>query len=340
MHINTHLYLCISYCRCIINTSKKRKEAVFLNWLQVTIILKAEDLDIASAIAHMVVPYGIYIEDYRNLEAQVQEIANIDLIDETLLQKDRSVGYIHIFISREEHPSEAIAFLNERLTLAGIAYEISMKECKNADWENNWKAYFKPMKIGEKLLIQPAWEALDINKKEERNVLYIEPGLAFGTGTHETTKLCILALEKVLKEGDTLLDIGTGSGILAIVGLLYGAKHALAIDIDEMAVQTARDNAKRNNIDNSQLIIKQGSLVEKVTGVYDVVVANIVADAIIELSSQVNPFIKSAGYFIVSGIIDDRKDEVVQALNQNNFKIVETFNEKGWVSMICKFADK
>lgn len=128
-----------------------------MDWIEVLIAVAAEDIDRAADIANMVVPYGIYIEDYRNLEAETWEIANIDLIDEELLGKDRSKGYIHIYIAPEENPQEAVAFLSERFTASAIGHKIDLSACKNEDWENNWKAYFKPMPVGEKLLIQPLW---------------------------------------------------------------------------------------------------------------------------------------------------------------------------------------
>ena len=160
-----------------------------MNWTEVIITVDADNIELAGNIAQMVVPYGIYIEDYRTLEEEAWEIANIDLIDEDLLKKDRTKGLIHIYVSPEENPAEALAFLSERLTNEKIDYTIDTNLCKNEDWENNWKDYFKPIKVGEKLLIQPDW--LEVVNEDSRAVLRIEPGLAFGSGTHETTRLCL-----------------------------------------------------------------------------------------------------------------------------------------------------
>lgn len=166
-----------------------------MDWTEIKITVDTKDIDTAGDIANMVVPYGIYIEDYSDLEREAMEIAHIDLIDEDLLAKDRTKGIVHIYIDPQDHPQEAAAFLTERLAAAGIENEIDLTQCKNADWENNWKQYFHPIKIGERLLIRPTWE--DEYDTEGRAVLHLEPGLAFGTGSHETTRLCLEALEKI-----------------------------------------------------------------------------------------------------------------------------------------------
>ena len=189
-----------------------------MDWTEIKITVDTKDIDTAGDIANMVVPYGIYIEDYSDLEREAMEIAHIDLIDEDLLAKDRTKGIVHIYIDPQDHPQEAAAFLTERLAAAGIENEIDLTQCKNADWENNWKQYFHPIKIGERLLIRPTWE--DEYDAEGRAVLHLEPGLAFGTGSHETTRLCLEALEKNIKGGERVLDVGCGSGILAIASLL------------------------------------------------------------------------------------------------------------------------
>ncbi len=308
-----------------------------MDWTEVKIEIPAADIDRAADIANMVVPYGIYIEDYRNLEAETWEIANIDLIDETLLQKDRTKGYVHIYIAPEENPQEAVAFLSERFAAADIPHQIDLSLCKNEDWENNWKTYFKPMKIGEKLLIQPLWID-EIDNPEHRAVLSIEPGLAFGTGGHHTTRLCLETLERYVKPGYAVLDTGCGSGILAIAALLFGAKKAVGVDIDELAVKTAVENGKVNGFTEPQYTVLEGNLADKVTGMYDVVVANIVADVIMLFAKDVGQFMKEDAVFITSGIIDTREQEVFSALQKNGFQVVERNEQSGWVCFVCKKA--
>lgn len=211
------------------------------NWTEITIAIPAAEVDRASSIAHMVVPYGIYIEDYSNLEAEAMEIAHIDLIDEELLQKDRTKALVHVFISAEDNPGEAVSYLTGRYTAENIQHDISISGCKQEDWINNWKKYFKPIKVGEKLLIQPLWE--EPVDSEGRVVLHLEPGIAFGTGTHETTRLCMELIEKYSKPDMSFLDMGCGSGILSIAALLLGAESAVGVDIDPLAVKTAQENA-------------------------------------------------------------------------------------------------
>ena len=196
------------------------------DWTEIAVTIPAEDTDRAGDIAQMVVPYGIYIEDYSHLEEEAMEIAHIDLIDEALLQKDRTKSVIHVYISPEENPAEAVSFLKERFAAEDIPNEITSANCAEEDWINNWKKYFKPIPVGERLLVRPIWE--DEYDAGGRAVLHLEPGLAFGTGTHETTRLCMELLEKYVKPGDTMLDMGCGSGILSVAGLLLGAESAVA----------------------------------------------------------------------------------------------------------------
>lgn len=303
-----------------------------MEWTEINISVLPQDADKAGDIAQMVVPYGIYIEDYTGLEEQVQEIAHIDLIDDELLQKDRSRAIIHVYISPEENPAEAISFLSERYTAEGIDHKIETKGCEEEDWLNNWRQYFHPTPIGEKLLIRPTWR--DNYDPGERIVLNIDPGLAFGTGNHETTRLCLETLEKYIHGGEKMLDVGCGSGILAIAGLLLGAKEALGVDIDQMAVKTAEENAQINGVADRFNVVC-GNLTDKVSGKYDVIAANIVADAIIMLSSGVKNFMDENTVYIMSGIIDTRRDDVVNAI-KNDFEIVEEITDNGWVCLVAK----
>lgn len=303
------------------------------DWTEVKISVDAENVDKAGDIASMVVPYGIYIEDYRDLEKQAWEIAHIDLIDEELLQKDRTKAIVHVYISPEENPQEAVAFLRERYSAEGIDSEIILNQCKNEDWENNWKQYFHPIPVGEKLLIRPTWE--DEFEAGDRKVLNIEPGLAFGTGTHETTRLCLETLEKHIHEGTTVLDIGCGSGILSIASLLLGAEKAVGVDIDALAVKTAIENGEVNNFKEPEYTVLQGNLTDKVTGKFDVVVANIVADVIIMFCKDVASFMKEDALFITSGIIDTREQDVIDAFNKYGFEIRARHIKGGWVCFEC-----
>ncbi len=301
-------------------------------WTEIKISVDADDIDKASDIANMVVPYGIYIEDYSALEEQVKAIAHIDLIDEDLLKKDRKEAFIHIYLESDVNPSEALAFLSERFTAEKIAHKIDTSATLEEDWRNNWKKFFNPTPIGERLLIRPTWR--DDYDAGDRVVLNIDPGLAFGTGSHETTRLCLETIEKYLKKGDTVLDVGCGSGILAIASLLLGAKSAVGVDIDETAVRTAAENAEINGV-SDRFTAVEGDLTEKISGKYNLIVANIVADAIICLSKGVKEFMDSDTVYIMSGIIDTRGDEVQTAVS-DEFEIIERIEDNGWVCLAAK----
>ena len=309
-------------------------EDILQSWTEIAITVSTKDIDIAGNIANMVVPYGIYIEDYSALEEETMQIAHIDLIEESLLERDRTKGIIHVYVNPHENPLEAVSFIKERLDAQKIEHEIKIADCKTEDWVNNWKQYFHPMPIGEKLLIRPTWE--DEYDAGGRKVLHIEPGLAFGTGSHPTTKLCLETLEKYIDNNSTVLDIGCGSGILSIASLLLGAKTAFGVDIDKLAVKTALANAEENGFKSPVFDAVNGNLSDKVKGKFNVVVANIVADIIMEFNKEVGNFLEDDGVYITGGIIDCRKDEVVYSFEQNGFEIVENFEEKGWNVFVCK----
>ncbi len=303
------------------------------NWTELKIQVPAAQVDLAGDIANMVVPYGIYIEDYSHLEAEAMEIAHIDLIDEELLRKDRNVAIVHVYISPEENPAEAVSFLEERYRAEGVAHAITCDTCVKEDWINNWKKYFKPIPVGQKLLIRPIWEE-DFENPEGRTVIDLEPGLAFGTGTHETTRLCLELLEKYVKPGCDFLDMGCGSGILSVAALLLGAKSAVGVDIDPLAVKTAVENAKNNGVAEKFTGIC-GNLAEKVSGKFHVVAANIVADIVIELSQDAPRFLMPDSVYVVSGIIDTREQDVLDAIG-GVFEVIERREEKGWIAMALK----
>lgn len=305
-----------------------------MDWTEIKISVPSQDVETAENIAQMVVPYGIYVEDYSDLEQAAWEIAKIDLIDEDLLNKDRTKAIVHIYIPPHENPSEAVAFLTERYTAEKIPHDIDIAVCRNQDWENNWKDYFKSIPVGKKLMIHPVWD--DYFDPGDRAVLDIEPGLAFGSGGHDTTRLCLEMMEDYVTRDTEFLDVGCGSGILSVSALLLGAKKAVAVDIDPLAVKKARENAELNGFDETRYTALEGDLADKVTGKYNVVAANIVADVIILFCSQVKEFMSDDAVFITSGIIDTREPDVLEAFKKYGFSIVERRERGGWLCFALK----
>ncbi|WP_308541982.1 50S ribosomal protein L11 methyltransferase [uncultured Oscillibacter sp.] len=216
---------------------------------------------------------------------------------------------------------------------------LSLENLRDEDWENNWKQYYKPMEIGQRLLVIPQWEQVDPG---QRVPLILDPGLTFGTGSHATTRLCLTALEKIVAQGDRVLDLGCGSGILSIAALRLGASQALAVDIDDKCLDVAYENAALNGIGKDRYtvrvgdVLSDGSLRRELEGSYDIVVANIVADVIIALAPLVPSMLRPGGTFLCSGIIDDRAEEVRAALEAAGWTVLETQSADGWFAYTCR----
>ena len=220
--------------------------------------------------------------------------------------------------------------------------EYELKNVREEDWANNWKQYFKPLCIGDKILVKPSWESVEPNEK--RTVLEIDPASSFGTGQHNTTQLCLELLEKYIKPGDSLLDLGCGSGILSIGAILLGAEKACAVDIDENSVKIAEENAKKNNIAKEKYTALCGNIIsdiglrEQIGNGFDVVCANIVADVLVAMSPLFKDFLKDKGILVVSGIIDSRKDEVLNVIKERGFELLETSEKEDWSAAAFKKA--
>lgn len=283
--------------------------------------------DVATALCQG----GLYVEDYRDMEAQVQAIAHVDLIEQALLDKPRDRVLLHLYVSRDENTAAFAEALQDRLLAQSVPYTLDTRGVKQEDWENSWKQYYHPIEIGSRLAVAPSWE----DYQSSRTVLRMDPGMAFGTGTHETTALCLLVLEQRVLGGEKMLDIGTGSGILAVAALLLGAKSALGVDIDPMAVRTAGENARRNGVED-RFTVHAGDLAERASGTYTIITANIVADAILRLAPTVVPLLAPGGIFVASGIIDDRAQEVMNGLAEAGLQVTETLEDRGWVALVAQ----
>ena len=304
-----------------------------MEWTDIRLTVAKSDADNAEAVATMIAEGGIYIEDYSDIEQQVAEIAHVDLIEQELLDKPRDTVIIHLYLEPGASQVETLALIAARMEAAGIPYTVETEGVEQEDWQNGWRKYYHPMDIGSRLAIVPSWQEYDTDRVK----LILDPGLAFGTGGHETTSLCLEALDERVRGGERVLDIGTGSGILAIAALKLGAGSAEGVDIDPVAVRTAGENAALNGVAD-KLTVLVGDLSDKASGRYDIITANIVANAIISLAPAVPGLMAENATFIASGIIDSRKDEVIAGLEQAGLAVVEVKEKRGWECIVCKKA--
>lgn len=257
---------------------------------------------------------------------------------EELLAKTEVVikGYLpkdEFLLGKLEELKQELNQVQKRMDMGEIA--LSVVDVKEEDWANSWKVYFKPEKIGKKTVVKPTWE--DYTAKDDELVIEIDPGMAFGTGNHATTALCINLLEDYVQKGMKILDVGTGSGILAIQAALLGADNVEAMDYDTVAVQAAKENIALNQL-ISKVSIVRSDLLQEAREAGDIIVANIVADIIIRLTPETIRYLKGPKLFISSGIIDTRKDDVLKTLAQFNFKIMEIRESAGWVAIVASYG--
>ncbi len=317
-----------------------------MKWLALHIDTNPAGLEMVSDLLGDLGIEGLVIEDEEDFRAFLENNQQYwDYVDEEL---DRSMeGKCRITFYVEENDDGFTKVAAVRIALAQLKKDhpeyapliMTMDGIEDADWENNWKAFYKPMEIGERLLVIPDWEEA---QAKDRVALRMNPGLTFGTGSHATTRLCLTALEKLVKPGMKVLDLGCGSGILSIAAILLGAERAYACDIDEKAVGVAYENAALNGVSREVYTVRAGDVLSD-SGLrtdmgagYDIVVANIVADVIIALAPAVRPLMKEGGVFITSGIIDDRADEVRGELEKNGFAVCEANQSEGWFSFVCR----
>ena len=300
-------------------------------WTQIRVTVKLEQLDALVAVMSMI-NTNLMIEDYSDIDLKT---CYGDLIDESILNADKTIASVSVYLPVERDIREDVEFLREMLKKDGIEGEIKMIGLNEEDWANAWKAYYKPIKIGSKIVIVPAWEKY--LAEEHELVVRMDPGMAFGTGTHETTRLVIGLLEKYTTPGVRMLDVGTGSGILAICASKLGAGECKAYDIDPMSVRVARENIKDSGLSN--ITCDQSDLLRSVDlegGKYGLVCANIVADIIIRMTPDVHKYIADDGVLLASGIIMERSADVVNCFEAHGFEIVERAEENGWCALAVR----
>lgn len=316
-----------------------------MKWIKVSLKTTTEAVDFISSLFDELGMEGIQIEDNVPLSKEDKEAMFIDILPE--LPPDEGVAVVTSYVSPERNIEELKDRIKEGLEEISAFVctgegTIVTEEADDEGWLNNWKAFFKPFRVAEDIVIKPTWEVLE-EKGENDLVIEIDPGTAFGTGAHETTRLCIASLRKYITPETRVLDVGCGSGILSIIGLKLGAKEAVGIDIDPAAVKATLENMEVNQIPQEKFTAYSGNIIEdkelqEKAGYekYDVVAANILADVIIPLSGEIRRHMKRGGLFISSGIIDMKKAEVEAALLENGFEIVEVNTLGDWVSFVVR----
>ncbi len=311
-------------------------------WIEVTIETKTEAVEAVTNILFENGAQGAMIEDPKDLNPEKRNEYDWDYVDENMLERSKEdIVKVKTYISDEKDVEIFISKVSEEVKAltnfgldigSGKVYTDSVRE---DDWANNWKQYYKPTRIGKNIIIKPEWE--DYLEEEGDLIVEMNPGMAFGTGNHETTSMCVANLEKYVKKDSTVFDIGCGSGILGIVAAKLGAKKVLGIDIDEVAVKVANENIEKNGVAGQMKALK-GNLADKIdrNTKADIVVANIMADIVILLSKDVRAFLKEGGIFISSGIILAKIEEVSKALEENGFEVVEVQRKGEWACILAR----
>lgn len=311
-----------------------------MKWIEVTIKTTTEAVEAITNILDDLRTGGVMIEDPKDFFFQKKNELDWDYIEEEVFNKRNSEGVlIKTYISEERNVMELVEIIKQKVSaLTGFGIDIgegsvSLGQVNEEDWANEWKKYYKPTKIGEKLVVKPTWE--DYEVQDGDLVIELDPGMAFGTGTHETTTMCMRELEKYVTEDSKVFDIGCGSGILAIAAAKLGAKDVIAVDLDEVAVKVAAENVAHNHVQDSVKVL-HGNLIDVVSDKADVVVANIIADIIKILAKDVHSCMKEDAVFISSGIIHAKVDEVKESLIENGFEIMEVKTLGEWNAIVAK----
>ena len=322
-----------------------------MEWIKTVIYSTSEGVDPVCGRLYNCGITGTEIEDYDDFNDFLENNKQYwDYVDDELIESKKGETKIICYISDTPEGLETLIDIKNSLSelknydVDGKfgRLEIEQSLLNEEDWANNWKKYFHPIEVGNKLLICPEWETVE---GDGRMVFKINPGMTFGTGSHHTTRLCIEELEKYVTSGCQVADLGCGSGILSVISLMLGASHATAVDIDPNAVDIAYENAARNNVDKSMYRVLAGNIIddEEITKIigdrkYHIVCANIVADVIVAILPFAFEILSDDGIFITSGIILDRKDDVKGALSQNGFEIIEEKISGEWVCLVCRKA--
>lgn len=306
-----------------------------MNWAEIQIKTTNELEDVVTDILYDVGATGLAIEDPRDILELVQSEIDWDFIDPDLIKVESNQIIIKAYFAENKELEYIIQKIKERIKHHPMLKEknhITISSVDEKNWAESWKKYYKPTKIGKNILIKPSWEEAEVGK--DTILVELDPGMAFGTGTHETTMMCSEALENHVKPGDLVYDIGCGSGILSIVAAKLGAKKVIGVDLDPVCVRVSSENIKINNVEDI-VDIKRGDLLEVIEGNANVIVSNIIAEIIAKMVPSIKDYLKDQGVFIASGIIIEKIPLVENALLENNFRILDIVKKNEWACIIA-----
>ena len=312
-------------------------------WIEVRVITKSEALEPVSGIFYSLDCKGVAIEDPEDILGREQGPLTWDFADINVLEHKGKFAVVKAYFAEEDNIEEILGYVNEKLVeLKEMGIDLGEAKVEHEkmyeeDWANTWKQYYKPSKVGEKIVVKPIWE--EYEQKEGELVVNLDPGMAFGTGTHPTTNLTLQALEVVLRGGETVLDVGTGSGVLSIASKYFGAEHVYAYDLDDVAVAAAKENMDMNPI-AKDVHVAANDLLTGVDITADVIVANILADIIVLLTKDAARLLKANGRLIISGIITEKKAMVLENMHAHGFEVEQVFTQKDWHAIILKKAEE
>lgn len=310
-----------------------------MKWIEVQVKTTSEMEELVSEILYNAGATGLAIEDPQDILDFSKGEKDWDFIDSNLMNFDIEGILIKAYFSESEELIEKIDLIKDSIEKAPVLLgkepigEVILNEIDDNDWAEAWKKYYKPRRIGEKIVIKPSWE--EFEEVEGDLIIELDPGMAFGTGTHETTIMCTEALEDYVKEGSTIYDIGCGSGILSIVGAKLGASKVVGIDLDELCVKVSNENIKINNVEDI-VEIKKGNLLDVVKGKANIIVSNIIAEIIVEMTKDLKEFLEEDGIFITSGIIVEKIHLVEKALIDQEFEILDIKKMNDWSCIVAK----
>ena len=308
-----------------------------MKWAEITIKTTTEAVEAITNILYEQNVGGVSIEDPKDFKFQKKNDYDWDFVEEEIFNSGYDGVIIKTYITEERDVTEDVNLIKEKIQgLKEFGIDIGeaiveLSQVDEEDWANEWKNYYKPTKVGKNVVVKPTWEQYDA--QENDLIIELDPGMAFGTGTHETTTMCIQQLENYVKKDSKVFDIGCGSGILAIAAAKLGAKEVVAVDLDEVAVKVSKENIELNNVED-KVVALHGNLTEVIDDKADIVVANIIADIIKILAKDVATFMKDDAVFISSGIIHAKVDEVKASLVENGFEIVEVQSLGEWNAIV------